>query len=48
MDECIVHMRQDAFLPVEGIELVPHVPVLHGAPLPEKRHDSLHSYNYLQ
>ena len=42
MDECIIHMRQDAFLSVEGVGLAPHVPGLQGAPLPEKRHDSLH------
>ena len=36
MDECIMHMRQDAFLPVEGVGLAPHVPGLQGAPLPEK------------
>ena len=42
MDECIIHMRQDAFLPVEGVGLAPHVPGLQGAPLPEKRLDSLH------
>ena len=41
-DESIIHMTQDAFLPVEGIGLVSHVPGLHGAPLPEKRHDRLH------
>ena len=32
-------MRQDAFLPVEGVGLAPHVPGLQGAPLPEKMHD---------
>ena len=31
MDE--IHMRQDAFLPVEGVGLAPHVPGLQGAPL---------------
>ena len=35
MDECIIHMRQDAFLPVEGVGLAPHVPGLQCAPLPE-------------
>ena len=29
-------MRQDAFLPIKGVGLVPHVPGLQGAPLPEK------------
>ena len=42
MNECIVHMRQDAFLPVKGVGLTPHVPGLKGAPLPEIRHVSLH------
>ena len=41
-NECIIHMRQDAFLPVKGVGLTPHVPGLKGAPLPEMRHDSLH------
>jgi len=35
-------MRQDAFLPVKGVGLTPHVPGLKGAPLPEIRHDSLY------
>ena len=41
-NECIIHMRQDSFLPVEEVGLTPHVPGLKGAPLPEIRHDSLH------
>ena len=40
-NECIIHMRQDAFLPVKGVGLTPHVPGLKGAPLPKIRHDSL-------
>jgi len=36
MNECIIHMRQGAFLPVKGVGLTPHVPGLKGAPLPEK------------
>ena len=42
MNERIVHMRQDAFLPVKGVGLTPHVPGLKGAPLPEIWHDSFH------
>ena len=38
MNEYIIHMRQDAFLPVKGVGLTPHVPGLKGAPLPEIRH----------
>jgi len=41
-NECIIHMRQDAFLPVKEVGLTPHVPGVQGAPLPEIRHDSLH------
>ena len=41
-NECIIHMRQDAFLLVKGVGLTPHVPGLKGAPLPEIRYDSLH------
>ena len=31
MNEYIIHMRQDAFLPVKGVGLTPHVPGLKGA-----------------
>ena len=37
MDQCIVHMRQDAFLPVEGVGLVSHVPGLQGIHLCQKK-----------